>query len=971
MFVKVSPLIVLLLLANVSLAQTATQKLKTQEQFISVLTEQVQNPQAIDGLLKTHPELVNAQLWALLIDRAATQYYSKEPKRSLIAYDLASLVAGEMKDPRLLAITHYYSGRAYSGLNELSQAVGAYEKSRAYFEQAGLRRDLIYILADLGSLYVILGDYSRAKDYSERALAMLEETKKEKRLPAIWPDEYGQTRALATLAEISLREGDYNQAIRQLRTSLELRKQSSCCYPDDTAGDLQALGRVFTASGDYKQALVYLNQALEIVKKTFWGDPTALPSLRNSIGILYLEQEDYAQAKAQFEESLRIYRSQKDIREEARVLLNLGVIEQRQSNHDEALRYFRQAIESAKAIRFAEIEILAGEGIGVVLTAKKEFEEAKRVMNESLALARSSNDKTRQAELLWRIAQTHYDLRDFAQSTLLSQEALKLAQAHVPKVVYLAATTLGQSYAAQNKIDLATQTLKAAVDQIEAHRNLIAGREVGVQLFFENRVDTYHALIELLVKQGRLSDALSYAERAKGRVLLDVLREGKGDLAKTITAAEKEQALNLKRNILELNDRLRRAEAKTASNETLVKQLYLKRDQARLEYESFENSLFSAHPELNVRRGRTAPLSSAEISNLTRTSQTAFIEYVVTKERVYLFVLKGSDPVDGPEVKVYLLPVKPTDLAGKVEQFHQRLANRHPDFAGLARELYSVLIEPASQQLRGSSTICIVPDGFLWNLPFQALLKGDNRYFIEDVALYYAPSLTVLREMTKDRLGKNKRVTSLLALGNPAIAKGENLNNEVCPLPEAEIEVKSVAKSVGSTGSRVLIRREASERSFKTLAPVYSTIHLATHGVLDNKRPLYSHLLLTKTVGDPENDGLLEAREIMNMNLEADLAVLSACETANGRIAPGEGVMGMSWAFFVAGARSMLVSQWRVNSASTSKLMVNFYQARESHHRINDNKAKALQDAALRMMKDQRYRHPFYWAGFVMIGNAR
>ena len=969
---KVSSLIVLLLLTHVSLAQTAKPEVKTQEQLISALTEQSQNPKALDELLRVHPELVNHDLWSGLLGRATTAYYSEQPKRSLIIYDLASLVARELKDPRLLAITHYYAGRTHSGLNQFTEAVSAYEKSRTYFEQAGLRRDLIYILADIGALYVILEDYSRGKDYSEQALAMLEETKTEKGSPAIWPDEYGQTRALASLAEISLREGDYNQAIRQLQTSLALRKQSSsCCYPNDTASDLQALGRVFTASGDYKQALLHLNQALEIVNNTFWGDPTALASLRNSIGILYLEQEDYAQAKAQFEESLSIYRSQKDFREEARVLLNLGVVEQRQFNYGEALEFFRRSTQSAKTIRFAEIEILAGEGIGVVLTAKKEYQEAKRVLNESLALARSSNDKTRQSELLWRIAQTHHALGDFAQSTQLSQEALKLAHAHAPKVVYLAATTLGQSYAAQNQLDLATQTLKEAVEHIEAHRNLVAGREVGVQLFFENRVDTYHALVDLLIKQGRLSDALSYAERAKGRVLLDVLRDGKVDLHRTLTPGEKEQLRHLNRKIVEANERLRTEEANLRPNANLLNQLSAKRDTARLEYESFQNALFAAHPGLSLRRGRTTPLSSEEISNLTRNSQTAYIEYVVTKERVYLFVVKGRGPIDGPEIKVYLLPGKPADLAGKVEQFHRRLANRHPDFAGMARDLYSLLIEPASQQLRGSSTICIVPDDFLWNLPFQALLNGDNRYFIEDVALYYAPSLTVLREMTKERPGTNKRATSLLALGNPTIAKGENLNNEVYPLPEAEIEVKSVAKSLRSTSSRILIGREASEKTFKALAPAYSTIHLATHGVLDNTQPLYSHLLLTRTVDDPENDGLLEAREIMDMNLGADLAILSACETANGKIAPGEGVIGMSWAFSIAGIRSTVVSQWKVNSASTSQLMVNFYQGLESRqNHVQGNKAKALQDATLKTMKYQRYRHPYYWAGFVMIGKG-
>ena len=129
--------------------------------------------------------------------------------------------------------------------------------------------------------------------------------------------------------------------------------------------------------------------------------------------------------------------------------------------------------------------------------------------------------------------------------------------------------------------------------------------------------------------------------------------------------------------------------------------------------------------------------------------------------------------------------------------------------------------------------------------------------------------------------------------------------------------------------------------------------------------------MLTKTAGDPENDGLLEAREIMNMHLNADLAVLSACETANGRIPPGEGVIGMSWAFFVGGTRSMLVSQWKVNSASTSQLMMNFYEnlpSKEDHQA--NKKAQALREAALRLMKNKRYRHPFYWAGFVMIGDG-
>jgi CHAT domain-containing protein len=305
----------------------------------------------------------------------------------------------------------------------------------------------------------------------------------------------------------------------------------------------------------------------------------------------------------------------------------------------------------------------------------------------------------------------------------------------------------------------------------------------------------------------------------------------------------------------------------------------------------------------------------------------------------------------------------------KVNDFHESLAGQQLAYAEQAHELYSLLIAPAEKQLRDAETLCIIPDSFLWNLPFQALLTPSERFVIEDHSIYYAPSLSVLREMNRIK-GQSLRVdSSLIAFGNPVIGKDAQSNAELCPLPEAEQEVGLIAKSFG-TSNRVLIGRDATENAFKTLAQKYSIIHLATHGVIDNRQPLYSHLLLTKTEGDPENDGRLEARQIMNLKLPADLAVLSACETANGKIAPGEGVMGLSWAFFVAGTRSTLVSQWKINSDSTTELMSNFYKNLNSNRSdVDGRNRKALRDAALTMIHGRRYRHPFYWAGFVLIGS--
>jgi CHAT domain-containing protein len=133
---------------------------------------------------------------------------------------------------------------------------------------------------------------------------------------------------------------------------------------------------------------------------------------------------------------------------------------------------------------------------------------------------------------------------------------------------------------------------------------------------------------------------------------------------------------------------------------------------------------------------------------------------------------------------------------------------------------------------------------------------------------------------------------------------------------------------------------------------------------------LNSYLLLAKTEDETENDGLLHAREIIDLNLDADLAVLSACETGSGRISPGEGVIAMSWAFLVAGTRSVVVSQWRVNSASTSRLMKSLYQGLTSQNDPNSqNKSLALREASLHLLKDRRYHHPFYWAGFVLVSS--
>jgi CHAT domain-containing protein len=288
--------------------------------------------------------------------------------------------------------------------------------------------------------------------------------------------------------------------------------------------------------------------------------------------------------------------------------------------------------------------------------------------------------------------------------------------------------------------------------------------------------------------------------------------------------------------------------------------------------------------------------------------------------------------------------------------------------------------------LRGKSSLVIAPDDALWALPFQALVAEDNRYVIESSAVSYVPSLTVLREMEAQR-GKHRheRQTgrqaetagySLLALGNPAIGKetieratltmrDEKLN----PLPEAEEEVKALGRLYGAARSKIYIGAEAREDRLKAEASQARVLHFATHGILNNASPMYSYLALAQ--GDSNEDGLLEAWELMRLDLKADLAVLSACETARGRFGAGEGVIGLSWALFIAGAPATVVSQWKVESASTRDLMLDFHQNLRAPSSKSATKAEALRQASLKLMKNPQTSHPFYWAGFVLVGDGR
>jgi CHAT domain-containing protein len=504
-------------------------------------------------------------------------------------------------------------------------------------------------------------------------------------------------------------------------------------------------------------------------------------------------------------------------------------------------------------------------------------------------------------------------------------------------------------------------------------------------------------MVDLLVAQNNPSEALSFAERAKGRVLLDVLSRGRIDITKGMTNDEVERERRLTAEMSSLNLRLSRLRQQDKVDEKEIAALSARLEKTRLEYESFQTNLYVSRPELKVQRGETPPLTPSDAQELLPDAQTALLEYVISESKVYLFVITSSGAERGPSVNLTVYPLNVTgkEVAELTESFRRGVAGRDLMIKRSARELYDLLVRPAEGRLRGVTKLCVVPDGALWGLPFQALYRDGQGYLLERYSVYYAPSLSVLRAMRRQAAklrgaasreeilrarpadsvaARSKNRLDLLALGNPSLrdlTQAEQSpsarNVAFAPLPDAEREVKALGQLYGAAKSKVLTGEGAREELVKAEASHYALLHFATHAILDDSNPMYSYILLSHGAGG--EDGRLEAQEITKLDLKAEMVVLSACQTARGRVAAGEGIIGMSWALFVAGSPTAVVTQWEVDAARSADLMIEFHR-NLTQKRNGMSKAEALRLSALKLLHGP-YSHPAYWAGFILIGDER
>ena len=476
----------------------------------------------------------------------------------------------------------------------------------------------------------------------------------------------------------------------------------------------------------------------------------------------------------------------------------------------------------------------------------------------------------------------------------------------------------------ENQPTDATKYYLRAIDVIELQRASIS-KEASKIGFVGDKQAVYARLISILIEQGKIAEAFDYVERSKSRALVDMLAS-----KKDIAAPNAEQT----RLVLAQLDA---ADLSAHSQDEKVPQELQIANSRNLSVA--RQSLRSVAPELSSLVTVTS-VPSAELKALVGADET-LVEYYYQGKVLYAFILDRE--------RLLVVRLDASELAAQVQILRKALEELNsPAWKTISSRLYQRLWQPLEGQITSKSVI-VVAHGALHYLPFSALQDDEGKFLIDRYGVRFLPSASVLKYL---RPVMQKSDAPLLVFGNP------DLGDPRLDLAFAEGEARLVGGMI--SGSRVMLRKDASETNFKKTGSVFTRIHFATHGKFQADDPLSSGLYLAK---DADNDGVLTVGELYSMALNADLVTLSACETGIGKVDNGDDVVGLSRGFLYAGSRSIVASLWSVDDQATAALMQAFYKNLSTM-----NKREALRQAQIRARES--FPHPFYWAAFQLTGRA-
>ncbi len=852
------------------------------------------------------------------------------------------------------------SGSHYR-LAQIHQAANEYEPARLAAERAAkilaeLKQPLprLQVETFLGKLALEADRNTLALDYLEAALAAFQPARGENILTA------AEQRALATakqlLGTVYSRLTAYRQALTLHHEALEIF--SALADTANLARAEQFVAETSWLNAEFQAALQHQQRALKLMaplreEALRIRAQTTLGLIKLSLGDLQAAVDAQKQALAialEWEEE----RANEARREQATVHKNLGLTYLQLQQPRQALASFKQALswdDSLSAQRGLLYDHLY---LGQVFPLLNEPDAALFQLAQAEALAVRLQDQRGLAKAYFAKGQTLLQMNHRAAAQAAFTLALAQAeQYHVAELRWRCSWKLGLIAKQEGRLEPAWDFYQRALAGLERLSAKIKIEEYRSG-FIDDKSELYEEAVLLLLQMKREAEAFEIAERAKSRSFADML--GNSGVNWQASQVGDRELLERRERLLEESNftqgKIATLQAQAGEVESTRAEVAALRDTLAALQKAYGELLVeikSANPEL-ADVVSVEPLPLAEVQALLADS-VALVEFFFAKDRLVTWV------IDRAHARAVSMPLDRARLGESIVQFRRALQKRASTEI-FSRELYDALVKPLAPLLVNARQLVIVPHGVLHYVPFAALQSADSTYLIDHYALTLAPSATVLgfcyrkAETVFAQGEKNYRV---FALGNP------DVGNPRLDLPFAEKEIKSLAQTFEETQS---FTRKAATRRAVLAAQAANVLHFSCHGVYDDTNPLFSALLLA-----PENeqdDGRLAAHEILGLKLNAQLVLLSACETGLARVTGGDEVVGLARSFIFAGASSLIASLWTVDDLATAITVKRFYR----NLKAGGSKAEALR-AAQRFVRDHHNRHPAYWASFGLTGDWR
>ena len=736
---------------------------------------------------------------------------------------------------------------------------------------------------------------------------------------------------------------------------------------------------VFAKTRQWVKARNSCREALQLMDQYKHQDPLQRAVVYNNLGAVYKNQWQFSKAVDAYEMSMKLAKNIPSLQMSIAANLAEAYAWIGRTKEAQALLYKYEKTANQRISDKNLVNARIWTQYGCAYAVLKQFDSAKRCYVKAF-LSNSSN--------ITKIG----SIPEFAQELMFGNDYLATcAQAGIMmysiemyKQIYESTQDFNALKEGYKVVQVMAKYGETLMDSYLSEDNKLILFKLGAAILFDRSIYFAHELYKHTQDQQYLEDAFSYAERSKSTLLIHALRSKGEQSLVMLPETEKAKEKALQQALLQLKKQKIESENAEESNALLKKINAINR-----EIEDFKLNLMDQYPSYYKHRYDIGLGDLNAVQTYLAQEDAVLIEYALGVQMHYVFVISKDSlqliPLNIDPTKDKLHTVNMRKVLTKYAYLIEQEEKADSLLIECSHYFYQTYLSSAVKNVNKGKHLIIIPDQHLAHLPFETFMsRRPNRdvayknypFLLKDYSISYNYSATIMLNQKKKHKSYpvDKKGILAFAASYPSVSSSSATANRgssrtlrvgLTPLPGAIQEVKMMQRSLPGT---YFSGQSANEQNFKKNVQNYNIIHLAMHGLLDKKNPILSSLVFTDGPSSVE-DNFLKAYEIAQMDIDADLVVLSACETGYGRFLQGEGVMSLAHSFSYAGASSVLMSLWQVNDYSTSKIMAHYYH----NLRIGQSKDKALQAAKLDYLQDNIQgitQLPAFWAAFVQTGNT-